>query len=356
MVELKNVRGAMLGEACGDALGYPLAHLSHERIIKIFGQFGLRLLIRKKKNVNKSAPVTEITQLMLSTIDGLLWSDAKKLEEMDGIYKGYMRWYYGQTGEEPRRGQKTWMRRQSHEREICLIREKFMHERRNPEEGCLNALSLEMRGSEKNTVNDSEGAAVLTRAIPIGILYSHDEKKAFEKAKEAAYLTHSSDIAVNSCGALAALISQLISGVSMPKALENVYRILSEESSDEVLIMILSAAQEQSNKYPAGKGETWDWLDSIHSLGSGEKAHEALAIAIFCFMAIDDPFDAIVAAANHSGKSTVTAAITGALEGIRHGDEFLPNYWTDILEGNKSIQLLSEKFMHMCEKRETKNK
>ncbi len=27
VLELKEVRGALLGEACGDALGYPLIHL-----------------------------------------------------------------------------------------------------------------------------------------------------------------------------------------------------------------------------------------------------------------------------------------------------------------------------------------
>lgn len=354
VVENKKVRGALLGEACGDALGYPLTHLSQERIVKVFGQFGLRLLLKNRKNRKKAAPVTENTQLLLATIDGLLWSDAKKLEEINGIYRSYMRWYYSQTGEEPKRGQKTWMRRQSHEREICLVREKFMHERREGAEACLNALSKTERGSEKVKVNESDDACVLTRAIPIGILHSNDVKEAFEKAIEAAYLTHSTQIAVYSCGALAVLVAHLMNGNSIPKALENIYEILSEKECDEKLIMLLSAAQEQANKYPAGKGGVWDYLDSIHSLGSGESAHEALAIAVFALMAIDDPFEAIVASANHNGKSSITASITGALEGIRHGGDFLPNYWTDNLEAKEVVEKLGEKFIHMCEKRENK--
>ncbi len=351
MLELKEVRGALLGEACGDALGYPLIHLSQEKILSIFGQFGLRLLVRTRKSIGKSAPVTELTQLMLSTVDGLLWSDAKKIDVTEGVYKGYMRWYYGQTGEEPRRGQKSWMRRQSHEHEICLIHKKFMHERREGDEDCLNALSSVKRGTKKHKLNDSESSSVLTRAIPVGLLYSDDFKLAFEKAVEIAYLTHSSDIAVLSAGTLAALVSLSVSGSSIPKALETIYEFLNKVDNSDSIISLLSAAQEQSVKHPAGKGGSWDYIDSINSLGSGEKANEALAMAVFCFMTIDDPFEAVIAAANHGGNSSAVASITGALEGIRHGEKFLPNYWTDMLEGRENVELLAEKFCHMCEKR-----
>ena len=126
MAEIEKFRGAIIGASCGDALGYPLQNLSVARIKHRFGPFGLRTLVGDPKN-GKKAPVSDNTQTLLATIDGILWADAKKLDIIEGIYRSYMRWYYSQTGEEPRRGQKTWMRRQSHEREFCLVREKFMH-------------------------------------------------------------------------------------------------------------------------------------------------------------------------------------------------------------------------------------
>ena len=141
MAEIEKFRGAIIGASCGDALGYPLQNLSVARIKHRFGPFGLRTLVGDPKN-GKKAPVSDNTQTLLATIDGILWADAKKLDIIEGIYRSYMRWYYSQTGEEPRRGQKTWMRRQSHEREFCLVREKFMHARRNPEEGLLGAFSI----------------------------------------------------------------------------------------------------------------------------------------------------------------------------------------------------------------------
>ena len=174
MAGIDQFRGALLGGACGDALGYPLQSFSVSRIQRRFGPFGLRTLMRDAKN-GKLAPVSDNTQMVLATIDGILWADAKKLEILEGVYRGYMRWFYSQTGEEPRRGQKTWMRRQPHEREFCLVREKFMHARRNPEEGLLSAFSKDGRGSTKLKVNDSKGSAALMRAVPVGLLFAGDE-------------------------------------------------------------------------------------------------------------------------------------------------------------------------------------
>lgn len=99
MAGIDQFRGALLGGACGDALGYPLQSFSVSRIQRRFGPFGLRTLVRDAKN-GKLAPVSDNTQMVLATIDGILWADAKKLEILEGVYRGYMRWFYSQTGEE----------------------------------------------------------------------------------------------------------------------------------------------------------------------------------------------------------------------------------------------------------------
>ena len=98
MADIEKFRGALYGSACGDALGYPLQNFSVGRIQHRFGPFCLRTLVRDAKNGRK-APISENTQMILATIDGILWADAKKLDLVDGIYRGYMRWYYSQTGE-----------------------------------------------------------------------------------------------------------------------------------------------------------------------------------------------------------------------------------------------------------------
>lgn len=349
MADLEKFRGALFASACGDALGYPLQDLSVSRIQHKFGPFGLRTLVRDMKN-GKKAPVSENTQMILAAIDGILWADAKRLELLDGIYRGFMRWYYSQTGEVPRRGQRTWMRRQPHEREFCLLREKFMHERRKPEEGLLSAFSKDGRGTTKIKVNDSKGSASLARAIPIGLFYAADPKIAFDEAVKAAALSHSLPVAYYASGALAALISCLADGWTLPKALERMEELLRKLHRTDPILSLTGAAIEQANNHPAGKSGTWDHIDSIHSLGTGENADEALAIAVYCALAVDDPMDSLIISANHSGKSRTTAAITGAIQGVRFGASFLPAYWADILEGKEVIEFMAEKLYYVYDK------
>lgn len=349
MADIEKFRGALYGSACGDALGYPLQNFSVGRIQHRFGPFGLRTLVRDAKNGRK-APISENTQMILATIDGILWADAKKLDLVDGIYRGYMRWYYSQTGEEPRRGQRTWMRRQPHEREFCLVREKFMHARRNPEEGLLGAFSKDAKGSTKVKVNDCRGSAALARAIPIGLIFAGDSKAAFDEAVKAAALSHSDPVGYYAAGGLAALISCLAYGLTLPKALERAEALLGKVHKTDPILSLLGAAEEQANNHPAGKTGTWDHIDSIASLGSGENAEEALAIAVYCALAVDDPLDALIISANHSGKSNTTAAITGALEGVRFGKGFIPAYWADILEGSTALAFMTDKLYYVYEK------
>lgn len=341
--------GALLGAACGDALGYPLRTFPTSRIQRRFGPFGLRTLVRDAKN-GKKAPVSDNTQLMLATVDGILWADAKKLELLEGVYRGYMRWFYGQTGEEPRRGQRTWLRRQPHEREFCLFREKFMHAKRSPEEGLLGAFSRDARGTTKVKVNDSKGSAALLRAVPVGLLFAGDEKLAFDTAVNLAALSHSNPVAYNAAGAVGALISCLAYGLTLPKALERVTTLLSKAHKTSSMITLLARAVEAARKCPAGKPGAWDNVGNIESLGSGAQADEALAIALYTIFAIDDPLEALIASANHSGKSHTTAALVGAIEGVRFGKDFLPAYWSDILEGYEVDQFMADKLFYVYQK------
>lgn len=301
MAEIEKFRGAIIGASCGDALGYPLQNLSVARIKHRFGPFGLRTLVGDPKN-GKKAPVSDNTQTLLATIDGILWADAKKLDIIEGIYRSYMRWYYSQTGEEPRRGQKTWMRRQSHEREFCLVREKFMHARRNPEEGLLGAFSKDGRGSTKNKVNDSKGSASLARAVPIGLTFAGDGKMAFDTAVKAAALSHSNPIAI-------LFFRRSCMHHRMPGRRHVIPEIFGlcgihpdEDAQDRSDPVPHVGSPPAGDNRPAGKTGVWDHIDSIASFGDGTNAEEALAIAIYCSIAVDDPLEAVIISANHGGK------------------------------------------------------
>lgn len=350
MADINRFRGALLAGACGDALGYPLDKMSVKRIIHRFGPFGLRTLVRMKKT-HYLAQVSANTQMLLAAADGLFWATAKDLQCDEGIYRGCMRWFYSQTGEEPRRGQRTWLRRQPHEKEFCLIREKFMHARRDVGESSLAALECEERGSLKNKVNDAPNSEPLLRSVPIGLCYAGRPKEAFYEGVRSAVLTHSHPTAYLSAASVAALAANLAGGVSLPKSLSCILRLLSGMDRTEEIAASLEAAMVQANEHPAGKEEPWAHLNSIRSFGTGEAANEALAIAVYTVMACDDPFEAVITAANHDGKSSVTAALTGAIEGIRFGDAFIPQSWRENLESAELIGKVSDKLYETFEKK-----
>ena len=342
MTDAARFRGAFLGAACGDALGYPIEKLSVSRIVHHYGPFGLRTMVRKKDN-HRLAIVSDDTQMILATADGLLWSAAKDLDLSEGIYRGYMRWFYSQTGVEPRRGQRTWMRRQPHEKDFCLAREKFMHVSRNPGHTCLTSLANESRGTLKNKLNNSKGSGAVTRVAPIGLFCTGNGPAAFELGIRSAVLTHSAPTAYYAAGAGAALIAWLASGLSLPKSLERVLQLLHQENGADEVVTSLEAAVGQAESRPAGKEVPWSHLDSIRSLGTGSTANEALAIAVYCALAIDDPFDAVIVSANHDGASDTTATMCGAVEGTRFGTKFIPQSWLDCLEAGPVIQAVADK-------------
>ncbi len=349
MADVSQFRGTLLAEACGDALGLPLDKLGVSRIKKQFGPFGLRTLMRTQKS-RYVAQISANTQMMLATADGLFWADAKHLECSEGIYRGYMRWFYSQTGEEPRRGQRTWMRRQPHERDFCLVREKFMHARRSVGETSLAALESSEPGSLKNKVNDVGNSEPLPRSGPIGLVYAGKPREAFYEGVRSAVFTHSNPVSYLSAASVAYLVASLAGGLSLPKSLAGLILLLNGMDYTDSITATLEAAIQQANDHPAGKEEAWSHLDSIRSLGTGDAANEALAIAVYCIMACDDPFEAMIAAANHDGKSSVTAALTGLFEGVRFGDTFLPASWLASLESEKLIGNVGEKLYATYEK------
>ncbi len=351
MTGLDKFCGMLLGQAAGDALGAPLDALSVTTIKRQFGPFGLRTLMRSPKT-NFLAPFSQNTQMMLATADGLLWASAKKIDRTEGLYRGYMRWYYGQTGEEARRGQRTWMRRQPHEREFCLAREKFMRTKRGMG-STLVALASETPGSLKNKINDADDSEALIRSGPIGLICAGNVRDAFYEAVRAAVLTHTNPVAYQAAAAFAGIIAGL-SGkrTTLPKVLEEVMALLGKSEHTEALTALLSAAITQANEHPAGKGTPFDQVDSLHSLGTGKKAEEALAIGVYCALANDDPFEALLAAAHHDGKSSVTASVVGAIEGARLGTAFLPDYWLSHLEGAAIIEAVAKQLYKTWEEEE----
>ena len=324
------IRGSLLGGALGDALGAPVEFHSIDEIRDRYGPAGIRHLDRAYGRVGA---ITDDTQMTLFTAEGMLRAHnrflGKGFADVAGcLWHAYLRWLITQgvtpADERFMGGSDTWP-------DGWLITIPALHARRAPGNTCLSALASPRPGSIEEPLNDSKGCGAVMRAAPIGMLGMVDP---FKSGCEIGALTHGHPSGYLTSGYLAQLISALILGADLNDAARaTLERLRLEPNAEESASAIDAAIALASQGRPSAQ--------RVASLGEGWVADEALAIALYCALAANDPFEAIVLAANHSGDTDSTAAITGNIVGATHGAEALPGEMVEQLELLEVIEQLA---------------
>ena len=318
------IRGAMIGCAAGDALGYPVKVLSEAAIVE---RYGLRGITAYDLDENGTAHFTADTQLMLLSANGILFAHTRGALRgiMAPVYQYfdafYMDWYRLQTEKQPRRARCGWINAYP-----------ALSAKRAPSPTSMRVFSSDKFGSMDEPVNDSKGSGCLLRAVPIGLSYSDDPAYILDLAANTAALTHGNEVAWVASGVLALIISLIIhQELSIAEAVNETLKALDKSFPDsrkavhELLSSIWSAR-------PLATSASSD-LDAIHALGEGWVSNEALAIGILCALRYEnDIAGAMTFAANHGGNSSTTAAIAGMLVGARIGFNAIPDRFVDRLE------------------------
>lgn len=318
------IRGAMIGCAAGDALGYPVKVLSEAAIVE---RYGLRGITAYDLDENGTARITADTQLMLLSANGILFAHTRGALRgiMAPVYQYfdafYMDWYRLQTEKQPRRARCGWINAYP-----------ALSAKRAPSPTSMRVFSSDKFGSMDKPVNDSKGSGCLLRAAPIGLSYSDDPAYILDLAANTAALTHGNEVTWVASGVLALIISLIIhQELSIAEAVNETLKALDKSFPDsrkavhELLSSIWSTR-------PLATSASSD-LDAIHALGEGWVSNEALAIGILCALRYEnDIAGAMTFAANHGGNSSTTAAIAGMLVGARIGFNAIPDRFVDRLE------------------------
>ena len=106
------IRGALVGGAIGDALGYPVEFMnSFEEIQRRYGERGITRLDTRQSlwNDANKAVVSDDTQMTLFTANGLLNAIKKGVLPKDGICEAYVEWYLTQIGKKSRKYKECWI-------------------------------------------------------------------------------------------------------------------------------------------------------------------------------------------------------------------------------------------------------
>lgn len=318
------IRGAMIGCAAGDALGYPVEALSEAAIVE---RYGLRGITDYDLDENGTARITADTQLMLLSANGILFAHTRGALRgiMAPVYQYfdafYMDWYRLQTTERASRSRVGWINAYP-----------ALSAKRAPSPTSMGVFSSDKFGSMDEPVNDSKGPGCLLRTVPVGLSYSDDPAYILDLAANTAALTHGHKLAWISSGVFALLVSHIVhEELSIAEAVKKTLKAL-DKSFPDSLTVVHELMRSIRSAVSLASSASSD-LDAIHSLGEGWVAEEALAIGLLSALRHEnDIAGAMTFAANHGGNSNTTAAIAGTLVGARIGFNAIPDRFIDRLE------------------------
>lgn len=307
--------GCLLGGAAGDALGYPIEFQTEQQIKKTYGSCGIQTL----SQAGTPALVSDDTQMSLFAVNAILFADKHQVNLRDALWTAYQEWL-GTQGDTSR------MNDPKHPL-MWIYHDPRLHFRRAPGSTCLSAIRTgNVGGTIYQPINNSKGCGTVMRAAPFGLagffdpqyMTGEDIIGVHKMAVCDAALTHGHIYAWASSSLLAQIIFYIVK--KRPDhnyPLQDAVCYVEVPYAPEVHQLLLTAVDLAVNQHISD-------IDSIHLLGKGWVAEEALAIAVFCAIRYQNDFSsALRAAVNHGGDSDSTGAICGNILGAWLGNKII---------------------------------
>ena len=330
---LDHYRGCLLGGAAGDALG---AAVEFDDIADDPTPVSARRASPSRRAAyGRVGAITDDTQMTLFTAEGVLQAD-DRLERGVGntalnLWFAYQRWLQTQGVTAPWTGEPEQLTTASCTASpSCTPAAPRQH---LPERAAEH--SSTGRGRRVSVAkNDSKGCGGVMRAAPCGLVDWGDgaDLRARRGVRRADARPSVRPSRRRRAGADHP--PALRRPAAAPAAVDAAIEILGgDDGSDEVR----DALRRARDLAAAHVGPP-----DVAPLGQGWVAEEALAIAVYCALTHPDDFAAAVRlAANHSGDSDSTAAITGNIMGALLGADAIPASWLAVLELRDTIDRLA---------------
>lgn len=275
-------RGALLGLACGDAVGTTLEFKqpgSFEPLSDMVGGGPFHL---------KPGQWTDDTSLALCLSESLVqMSKFDAADQMERYYRWYDQGYLSSTG-------------------TCF------------DIGSTTQRALHNYKSSKNpysglTSKGSGGNGSLMRLAPVPLFYSNDTVQAVQMSGESSKTTHALPVCVDACRYYGSLIVSALNGATKEE-------LLSDVNAPKDLVEPIAAIARGSFKHKSPP----------EIKGSGYVV-SSLEAALWAFSTTNDFRTGCLTAANLGDDADTTAAIYGQLAGSFYGSEAIPQSWRDKL-------------------------
>lgn len=316
--------GCLLGMAAGDAMGNTVDNKTWDEICVNYGPNGLL----GYDLANDAADITSYTQIAAFMANSLLLGAIRGKPENYSRYLalGIREWGKSQQF----RGPVT-------ERTYCwLAQVPHMRRRHCMDTRMLDALNRDQLGTPEKPVFRSTRPGSLTAAVAVGLCQETarlTDKQVARLGAEAVAFTHGEPEAFLSGAFLALAVAKLLQNPTqkMIPLYEQLCNQLEELFLDR-WPQVTTVTEQVRRAITLSRDPELTPL-AVMTILSCVEAHECLAGAVYASIIHFANFDeAMIAAVNHSGRSSAVASITGALLGTRLGVEALPEFYMESLE------------------------
>ncbi|WP_233576577.1 ADP-ribosylglycohydrolase family protein [Saccharopolyspora rhizosphaerae] len=335
-------RGALLGGAVGDALGAGVRHTSTAELQQWFGPRGV---VDYLPAYGRRGAVTDLTQLTVFTLEGLLRAKAEGCTgtPTEFVFANHLRWLHTQgvpwefamaafVSSEP--APTSW-----------LLERRELYSTRNP---AGNALGLLGRMAARSPLGpdgrlhppvERDGSADYPVLAAPAMVWSNVPEGVYSAGASIANLYTSGPNSIAAAGLHADVLAQLIRGMPLWEAVSNsdqrrlnaAYRVAGVPADVRRTV--------HAAMFVGQRGGTPGPLDIDIEFDVADKPGE-LGIALAAVGSTRTFADAVQVAVNNSADSAVTGALAGQLAGALHGPAAIPAQWLDELELRQVIETL----------------
>lgn len=301
MSTLDRFEGALLGLACGDAVGTTLEFQPRGSFAPLTdmvggGPFSL-----------KAGQWTDDTSMALCLAESLITKQACDPQDQMARYANWYQWgYWSSTG---------------HCFDIGMVTRAAIQEFLRS--GNALAGSADPR---------SAGNGSLMRLAPVALMYGHDEAQLQDMAALSSRTTHAAPECLDACRLFAVALSRALAG------------------GDKQQVLALSSLELDSPRIREIAQGTW-MGKSREQIGSSGYVVHSLEAALWCFARHDSFEAAVLEAANLGDDADTTAAITGQIAGAFWGRGGIPAHWLAKLHQEQDIRGLALSLHQLSDRR-----
>jgi len=285
-------RGALLGLACGDAVGTTVEFMprgSFAPVTDMLGGGPFSLAAGKW---------TDDTSMALCLAESLIQTGRCDPADQMARYANWYEWgYWSSTG-------------------ICF-------DIGMATKGAIHQFLLTGDPLSGSSDPQSAGNGSLMRLAPIALRYGHDEALVQDMAALSSSTTHAATECLDACRVFSVALSRALRGLPRSNVL-NLGHLPIE--SERIRALVASDHASKSTAQVSGSGYVV----------------ESLEAALWCYAIHDNFRDAVLEAVNLGDDADTTAAIVGQLAGATYGASGIPEGWLGRLHLAQEIATLAD--------------